>query len=101
MLPETVYVRLLFRAEAAIAASVVAGAERAASTLCDGSKTGCAVRHGDTDITRRFTLRADARLRNLRRAPHEVAFDDLEQLVFVDRTPVQLVVDSNVIGNGR
>ncbi len=91
----------LHRPEAAVAAAVERGAQRAAAGLGDRAEARGAVGHHHADVALLLALDADAVVGHDRLAPDEEGADHLEQLAAVDRAAAQLEVDLDVVGDGR
>src|SRR5262249_7656526 len=70
-------VRRLHRAEAAVAAPVVAGAERAAPGVRDGAEARRPVSDGDADVAAALALGADAGRGDVRAAAVQVGGENL------------------------
>ena len=86
----------LHRPEAAVAAAVVGGAERAAAGVGDRTEAGGAVGDHDADVAAPLALDADAVRGDRRAAVLQEGADHLEQLALVDRAALQLEVDRDV-----
>src|SRR5713101_1657681 len=75
-----------FRAEAAITAAGIGWTDGTAAGMGYWTKARRASRNHDTDCASQFALHTDAVRRSVRLAPVQKSADDLDKLVFVDRT---------------
>src|SRR5512132_1731582 len=89
-------VRALHRTEAAVAATVVGRADRATPRVRHRAKARRPVGHHHTDVAAPLALDANAVGRDRGTPLVQVRAQHLEQLVLVDRTAVELVVDRDV-----
>ena len=87
------------RAEAAVAAAVVGGAQRAAPGLGDRPEARHPVGNGDADSTAALALHAHAVGRDPRAPALQRRGEHLEQLALVDRAAAQLEVHGHVRGD--
>src|SRR6266540_3203355 len=90
-------VGLLHWAEAAVAAAVVARAQRAAAGVGHRAQARRAVGDHHADVAAALALDADTVAGDLRLALVEVGADDLQQLALVGRAAVELEVDRDVV----
>src|SRR6516225_2967297 len=88
--------RRLGWAEAAEAATVVRGAQRAAARVRDGAEARRAVRDEHADAAQPLALGADALGRDLGPPAVQQRVQHLQQLLLVDGAAAQLVVDRDV-----
>ena len=84
------------RAETAVAAAVVAWAQRTATGVGDRAQTGNALGDGDAGHPGTFAFRAHRRRRQPGFAPDQQCSQGVEQLPAVDRTAAKFVVDAHV-----
>ena len=89
-------VRILGRAEAAVAAPVVGGAEGAAAGMRDGSEAGRAVGDHHAHVAAQLALDAHAVAGHVGAPLAEEGGDDVEQLSPIDGAAAQLEVDGDV-----
>src|SRR5581483_5593509 len=90
-----------FGTEAAVAATMIGRAERAAAGVRHGAKTGRSVRHHDAGRPASLALSAYTVRGRIRFAPIQVCAENLDKLVLIDRAAAQLEIHEDVVGNGR
>src|SRR5215471_10509667 len=94
-------IRALGRSEATIASAPISRADRAAASLRDGAKAGCAMRDHHADGAAQFAFMADTVPGDRWLAPNEEGFDDLQQLPLIDRAAAQFEIDRHMRADRR
>ena len=80
---------------------MVGRADRAAAGVRDRPQARRAVSDHHANCATQLALDADAVRRRVWLAILQKSADDLDQLVFVNRTPAQLEIDKDVVGDRR
>src|SRR5581483_10977246 len=88
-------------AEATVTASVVRGTQDAASGVRNRSHTWNASGNHDANYAFAFAVQADAVRRYCRRPIMNKGIDDVDELIFIDRTSPQLKIHLHMGGDGR
>src|SRR5512133_1612441 len=99
--PERARIGLLHRPETAVAAAVVARAQRTAAGVRHRAQARRAVSDHHADVAAALALDAHAVTGDLGPALVQIGADDLEQLALVGRAAVELEVDGHVLDGGR
>src|SRR6516162_8427500 len=94
-------VRRFLRAVAAVAATVVSGANRAATGVGDRSKAWRSMRYHHANGPAPLAFHAYAVRRNVRSAIAQERADDFDQLMLVYRAAPQLEIDGHVFSDRR
>src|SRR5262249_43339047 len=94
-------VRGLLGAKAAVAATVVGRTDGPAPGLRHRAQTRRAARHRDAHRAAPLAFEAHAVGWGVRFAPVQKGTDDLEELLFVDRTAAQFKIHAHMMRNGR
>jgi hypothetical protein len=94
-------IRCLLGAEAAVAATVVGWTESTTPGLRHRAKTRRATRHHNAHCTPPPAFETDAVGWGVWLAPVQKGTDDLEELLFVDRTAAQFKIHTYMVRNRR